>query len=542
VQSSDVDAGSSVAVLTYLRRILDALDHPELVHMLLHYLLALPDHNSVTSPKDHRSPAALKRRQSLMLLNGPRKDDDAMNPSVFNLVDLVLQSTESRNPQTVIAALKLTTVLLSKNHGYASGSLVKVTSIHHKEPQRTVGALHAELAAYLDLSIELAGESSVDEAYESHLKDKLSMLENHPCSLKAISLPSASLQSPGFHDSEVGPKEVGPHCLIPEDPLFKSLGDILLRFLTNDVETNLALTEAIITLGTCSELRLEGWLSVDPADYRFSDADPEPTTFSDDSLRDMYRANRQPTWSSAASPKLLVCLQQLQAQIEALRADIQDWDELVANRKDAFQFQEEMSDAMNPSTPQSKPLRASADIQSGSWTPQIPKYMKESSATPSRAPTPRGRKEALESRHSPTTSPVPSRLGGQTLVGSPSRTMSPLPAPQAVNKRQTTLFSDIDANLASVKNAIALRRRIRFQRVAGKQEIEVMLSKYQPPPKDDTDESGQGDEAGVKEEEDIREASVLHIITNVIILQEFVLELAALMQVRASLFGEVRHV
>ena len=101
--------------------------------------------------------------------------------------------------------------------------------------------------------------------------------------------------------------------------------------------------------------------------------------------------------------------------------------------------------------------------------------------------------------------------------------MSPLPAPQAVNKRQTTLFSDIDANLASVKNAIALRRRIRFQRVAGKQEIEVMLSKYQPPPKDDTDENGNGDESGVKEEEDIREASVLHINTNVIIFQEFVL-------------------
>ncbi|PVI06397.1 hypothetical protein DM02DRAFT_582832 [Periconia macrospinosa] len=542
VQSSDVDAGSSVAVLTYLRRILDALDHPELVHMILHYLLALPDYNSVTSPKDLRSPAALRRRQSLMMLNGPRKDDDTMNPSVFNLVDLVLQSTESRNPQTVIAALKLTTVLLSKNHGYALGSLVKVTNINHKEPHRTVGALHAELETYLGLATRLAGDSGVDEAYGSHLKDKLSMLESHPCSLKAIALPSTSLQPPGLHDSEIGPREVGPHYLIPEDPLFKSLENILLRFLTNDVETNLALTEAIITLGACSELRLEGWLSVDPADYQFADVDPEPAVFSDDHLRDMYRASRQPTWSSAATPKLLTCLQQLQAQVEALRADIQDWDDLVASRKDAFQFQEEMSDAMNPSTPQSKPARASADIQSGSWTPQIPKYMKDASATPSRTQTPRGRKEALESRQTPNTSPVPSRFGGQTLVGSPSRGMSPLPAPLAVNKRQTTLFSDIDANLASVKSAIALKRRIRFRRVAGKEEIEVMLSKYQPPPKDDGEEDGQGDEASKSEEEDIREASVLHIITNVVILQEFVLELVALVQVRASLFEEVRHV
>ncbi|CAI6337320.1 unnamed protein product [Periconia digitata] len=540
VQSSDVDAGSSVAVLTYLRRILDALDHPELVHMILHYLLALPDHNSVTSPKDLRSPAALRRRQSLMMLNGPRRDDDAMNPSLFNLVDLILQSTESRNPQTVIAALKLTTVLLSKNHAYALGSLVKVTNINHKEPHRTVGALNSELETYLNLAIGLAGESGVDEAYGSHLKDKLSMLESHPCSLKAIALPSASLQAPGLHDSDTGPREVGPHYLIPEDPLFKSLEDILLRFLTNDVETNLALTEAIIILGTCSELRLEGWLAVDPADYEFPDADPEPTVFSNDNLRDMYRANRQPTWSSTATPKLLACLQQLQAQVGALRADIQDWDELVASRKDAFQFQEEMSDAMTPSTPQSKPPRASADIQSGSWTPQIPKHMKETSATPSRSQTPRGRKETLEARQTPHTSPVPSRLGGQTLVGSPSRGISPMPAPQAVNKRQTTLFSDIDANLVSVKNAIALKRRIRFRRPAGKSEIEVMLSKYQPPPKDDMEENAQGD--GESDEEDIREASVLHIITNVVILQEFILELVALVQVRASLFSEVRHV
>ncbi|KAF1961894.1 hypothetical protein CC80DRAFT_522539 [Byssothecium circinans] len=557
VQSSDVDAGSSVAVLTYLRRILDALDHPELVHMILHYLLALPDYSSVSSPRELRSPAALKRRQSLLMINGPKKDDDAMNPSVFNLVDLVLQSTESRNPQTVISALKLTTVLLGKNHGYALGSLIKVTSIHHKEPHRTVGALNAELETYLNLAISLAGENGVDDAYGSLLKDKLSMLESHPCSLKALTLPSMSTQSPSYHDSETGPRPVGPHYLIPEDPLFKSLCDLLLRFLTNDVETNLALTEAIITLGACSELRLEGWLSVNPADYQFPEADPEPAKFTSDNLRDMYRANRHPTWTPAATPDLLACLQQLQAQVEALRSDIQDWDEHVASRKDAFLFHEEMNTAMQSSTPQPKPPppRASSDIQTGSWTPQVPKHIKEASATPSRSSTPRGRKEALESRNTPpAASPAPSRLGGQTLSGSPSRGKSPLPAPKATNKRQTTLFSDIDANLASVRNAIALQRRIRFRRPAGKNEVEVMLSKYQPPPKDDGDanaeggaqEGGDGEKregAGVGEgEDDIREASLLHIITNVVVLQEFVLELVAVMQVRASLFGEVRFV
>lgn len=36
--------------------------------------------------------------------------------------------------------------------------------------------------------------------------------------------------------------------------------------------------------------------------------------------------------------------------------------------------------------------------------------------------------------------------------------------------------------------------------------------------------------------------SVSHVLTNVIVLQEFLLELAALVQVRAGLFGEVRFV
>jgi len=39
-----------------------------------------------------------------------------------------------------------------------------------------------------------------------------------------------------------------------------------------------------------------------------------------------------------------------------------------------------------------------------------------------------------------------------------------------------------------------------------------------------------------------REASLSHILTNVVILQEFILEVVAIMQVRASMFGEVRFV
>jgi hypothetical protein len=475
----------------------------------------------------------------LLLTNAPDKDDDRFNPSLFNLVDLVLGSTNSSNAQTVSASLKLTTVILSKDHGYALGSLVKIMHAHHREPFRTVGALNMELETYLNLAINLAGGEGVDEAYESHLKDIQSLLESHPCSLKTIALPGVSSKSQGYFDSAESPaRDVDPHYLLPEDPLFQSLIDLLLRFLTNDIETNLALTETIVCMGTCSQLHLEGWLSVDPADYEFEAMGLEPTEFTNDNFRSMLMAGRLPTWKPSATPQLLACLQQLEAQVEALRADIQDWDEHVANRKTAFHFHEEMHEAMKMPTPQLKPSRQPSDAPAGSWTPQIPKHVLDSSATPSRTQSPRGRKESLaDQRNTPTTSPAPSRFGGSTMVGTPSRGLSPLTAPQAA-KRHTTLLSDIDANFAGLRHSELFKRRIRFRRPAGSQSVEVMLSKYQPPPKDD--EEGSTEDAEDNEQEDIREASLLHIITNVVILQEFVLELVALIQIRASLFNEVK--
>ena len=46
----------------------------------------------------------------------------------------------------------------------------------------------------------------------------------------------------------------------------------------------------------------------------------------------------------------------------------------------------------------------------------------------------------------------------------------------------------------------------------------------------------------VKHAEGTREVTLSHLLTNVVILQEFMLELVAIVQVRASLFKEVRFV
>lgn len=46
----------------------------------------------------------------------------------------------------------------------------------------------------------------------------------------------------------------------------------------------------------------------------------------------------------------------------------------------------------------------------------------------------------------------------------------------------------------------------------------------------------------LKQADEVSEVTLSHLLTNVIILQEFMLELVAIVQVRASLFGEINFV
>jgi hypothetical protein len=58
-------------------------------------------------------------------------------------------------------------------------------------------------------------------------------------------------------------------------------------------------------------------------------------------------------------------------------------------------------------------------------------------------------------------------------------------------------------------------------------------------PADEPDEDDDDDSTDVDHSDDVRVVSLSHVMTNIVILQEFILELAAVMQVRASMFGEV---
>ena len=66
-----------------------------------------------------------------------------------------------------------------------------------------------------------------------------------------------------------------------------------------NVELNLAITETLVTLLTCPQFGLEGWVAVDPKYYRYASTETrneaDPT----------QKARRRPTWTSDHAPALM---------------------------------------------------------------------------------------------------------------------------------------------------------------------------------------------------------------------------------------------
>lgn len=510
-----------------------------MVDLLLQYLFGMSEDSTQAQTPKPRSPLTSKRRMSLILLTQPANEDDRMTPSLFSLIDLLLNSLTSSNAQTVIAALRLITVITSKDHKYCMNTLERVTPAMDNVPRRTHGALNAEIEAYLALAEEVGSETGLDEAYESQLKDALRLIESHVCSTKVLSLQSlgiGSAQQSYEADVQSSITEVSPHYLRPDDILFQHLLSALETFLTNNVELNLSLTESIISLASCPHLRLEGWAAVEPRYYDFSQA-PQLGKDLPDALRKLKQARMQPRWLSEHAPMLFRQLLRIQAEIRQLYALVPDLAQLVASRKQAIHLHDDISEAMQSTSlhPPPSSLQPNAN-----WTPQkpqsLPQRILSGASTPIRSSSPRGRTGTPDLRHTITSSPRPGNPAGAASP-SPSRRQRPLSGELSKPQVPQNLLNDV----IEAANSEALARRITFPISATqggangkyKSDGEVDGTHGANSSHEEVNDSGGSPRT-------TREASLSHILTNVVILQEFILEFVAVMQVRASMFGEVR--
>lgn len=525
LESSDVDGGSSVAVLTYLQRILMSIDHPEFVHLILQYLLALPGSVGMEASVISLTSYAANKRKSLLLLTKTADGEEA-SPELFNLADLVQSSIRSINVETVIAAFKLMTVLLQKNHPYAVETIIKVDAPLQEASQRTHGALNAELTAYLSIAEKIGGNAGLDEAYAALLKDAQRHVELHCCSAPLLTLGSLGIPSTAHRlvaSTLDETKDLAVHVLQFGDHFFAQITKLLENFFTNNIELNLSLTETVLNLASCPQMRLEGWLAVNPSHYRFPPA--ESLTHANESHSDvqrMQRARHEPQWAPSHAPILLQTFSSLENQIEMLMIKIPSFGQLISTRKQAFRLHDEISDALL-ATPQQ--VRTTPSQPPSSPTPSRPsagstlnRLLSGPDLQTARSASPRGRTSMRpDLPPAQLSSPSPNYRVASSITsparGSPSLRPVEDVRSVVVGQGPEDLLSDIIEGANS----------------------ELLGTKVEFPLRLPTETSVK--EAAV--ESRITTVSLSHVLTNVVVLQEFILELSAVMQVRASLFGEV---
>lgn len=559
MESSDADGGSSVAVLTYLRCIIESIDNLELIQMTLQYLLAIPH-----IPEDERKPARpttlARRRKSQTLITNLAQSAEKPMPELFTLVDLVLTSLRSRNQQTVTATLRLISVILRSQHQFAVSTMIK-TQYSGDLPVRMIGAHNRDTALLFSMAEDLIFHDDLREAYDAHLEDARTLLETHCCSPLLLSLPASTAEPKNAMSTrfEECVDPLNPHSIRPDDPLLTALVSLLEGFLVNDIAMNLSLTQAFATLVSCGNTRLEYWFLQKPAEH---DIPSERSPISDDGLGESdhddtitlkkchgnSKQNAGPSERTSlpephvangdASP-VFAALDSLVEQVETFRHDIQDFDTYLVERRHVFRVGDDIDkDGANDS---SAPSRRSEDssrpthsktgnaTQIGSISERL--MSETSSANISRSSSPRGRQLDVLStpnlvgrlthlKISP--SPSHSKIESRAFSPSPLRKDSITSMPP---KRVITPMGPADALRQKVKIKIKDGNdRNQMGDVESSETSSIRSGSVVP----DTQTA-----------EGFKETTLSHLLTNIVILQEFVLELAAIIQVRASLFGEV---
>lgn len=587
LESSDIDGGSSVAVLTYLRRILESLDHPDMINLILHYLLALPDAIPTAAANSRNSVSAARKRKSVDLatMMASQQTDMTLTPLLFNLVDLILACLRSHSQQTIHVTLQLVSAVLKRHHRYAVITLLHTESVRSESAHRTVGAHEQELEFLMTLAGLIGGQDSFDDIYGNILRDTTVRLENHPCSLKLV-VPQTSTSPhkyPAIPTSLSGaPKDVQSHTLRPDDPVLNIVLDRLETFYLNPVETNLALTEVIFDLAMCGWMNIEGWFLRNPREYVYKEddtTDPSPaSTACNDPTSPAYaeyqklqrinRCRRRPQWTPSSLPRLLIILENLVDHVAAYRGAIPRFDDLLQQRREAFQ----MSDA-EPAPP--PPPRSPSRNQAACSGVATPVSRKDAGSDNVRSGSPASRPSGLEGFAqrllsefgTPTRSASPrvraerSNATSATVLSVPPKEFPfnlDTPSRGGVSTRANPPFPELRGEpvASQVRGFEAVDQRILARKVGIPTVADVATVEPIPLTFDRVDEAGTGiqptspvipdeEEETTSEPEssisaDDKTATVSHVLTNVIILQNFILELASLVQVRASLFDEVR--
>lgn len=553
LESSDVDGGSAVAVLTYLRHIIDSIEHPDLVRLSLRYLFAL--HEPYTKIEPSARPTTLaQRRKSQDLITHLARTGDKISPELFNLVDLINASLGSSSQQTISATLQLLSIMLHRQRHQSLSTLLKTRVAKSTDAQRTFGGQLTETDLLLSMAENLADFDGLEQSYERYLYDSRNILEYHPCSIQLLAN-HAQLRDRISYPSKSAEKITDSYILMHDDQIYKGIVALLHQYFSNDIETNLSLTGVLISLASCGHLRLEGWLLVNPKNYRYHE---EPvgteiddaamvttqgaygaTITEDQRIHKLKLARRTPSWDAKDRSPIVKALDTLARQVAHFRQEVQDFDVFLLKCRTIVGVDNHVEDVS--ATPQDHIRRTQESSPSPSPAKPVPPIGSISSHfrarelipgnNESRGSSPRGRQPT------PSTATLAGRFS--QLYMSPSRSSSQITSraysPSPLRKDLIAITPPRPERSVRPVVEEAFYRRVKVSNELGHDRENTNNLSNSETSSVRSQSSGSSD-TKPQEQNDV---SLGHLLTNVVILQELLLELAAIVDVRGTLFDEV---
>jgi hypothetical protein len=541
LECSDTD-GSSVAVISYIDLILQTVQQEDLARIVVGYLMDEEDEESSETHNVRH-----------------------LDVTHFSLKDLILSRLQSNSQTAVIATLKLLKTLITHHCRYA----LRLLSIYPESNKKPTTVSHhlREVELYFSLILAIDSTHAKDiltNGYEEYLRDLEMTVDRDGCyqhtrpSDDRAGVDQAAIKAKRRRSFKYGQryedleKERQPslttrrplfrHRIRPSDRLLQILLSLLSHFFTQSTELNLALTGVVAALAICPYRSLEGWIS-------FSESDQ---TSPDDIL--VLNPEGQPS----RAPKIRS--QDIYAHFEATAPVDEDDDE--DDRSVDFGAERESTKKTQPTFFKSYPtfftLLRTLTQQVGYYRSEIPSF--EELLEERRKALIAGEvsfvdKKAIIMRSTTSPAPVaivpsdrrPSVLRTSALVESPTLSPSSSSSPPILGPSRIDMNAIMN-NPASplalhIKKTTSMRIQPLFPSHFVNEREESILDL------DDEDEHTFAPKTGIdpskaqKSHDKSTEITISMLLNNVIILEESIKELVALIQVRRSLgIDEVAYV
>ncbi|KAI0721715.1 Retinoic acid induced 16-like protein-domain-containing protein [Cerioporus squamosus] len=295
------------------------------------------------------------------------------------------------------------------------------------QPDTTYWTHEREMGLYLQLVSRVDPnhtEDAFSTGYDHYLRDAL-----------------FSIQSQSCFRMDVDPEDRAKlkHRLNPNDPVLSLVLESLRKFFSNTPETNMALTGVLATLALCPDRSLAGWFTFAPKEsptpsnardqddlvsYE-DDGDDRSIDFRiEEKLASDTHGLPASSMDEQSRPVIYSIFHGLVAQLERYRLMVENFDQYLMERRQGLLFNENLTDALTlaldfetGTTPKSAG-GAWSMLSSPVEAPQRPKPKPKQSASSTLVSflTPKKNKPAKPTPSEPTT---PSRGGSRTVDASP---------------------------------------------------------------------------------------------------------------------------